>query len=106
MAKKVKLINESTRMTDKQARKLEKDLNKSLKQDAAPKIIKSLNMRAGEEDIRQLPDRDIEQLNYRVLCDMWQFNNAMLMTLNDILLVNIQIAKKLGIEIETELDKN
>jgi hypothetical protein len=68
-------------------------------------ILKKIKLRDGEEDVRQLPEKDFKQLEYRLMADFWQYLNAINTTLVHQQIVIMEIAKKLNIDIETKLDE-
>jgi hypothetical protein len=68
-------------------------------------IVKAIKLRPGEQDIRQLPKKDMLQLNYRLQCDEWQYLAAINSTLVAVQIILMEIAKKQGIEIEKILDE-
>ena len=79
-------------------------LKKSLEEAKKPKILTHIKMRDGEEDIRKLPQKDKDQLLYRLLCDLWVYNKSQHDSLIALEIIMIEIAKKMGINIEKKLD--
>jgi hypothetical protein len=68
------------------------------------KKLLELKLRENEEDIRELPEADYRQLNFRLMTDFWQYLNALNITLVHLQLVTMEIAKKQGINIEKVLN--
>jgi hypothetical protein len=68
------------------------------------KKLLELKLRENEEDIRELPEADYRQLNFRLMTDFWQYLNALNTTLVHLQLVTMEIAKKQGINIEKILN--
>lgn len=98
--KNVEMVNLSS-LSDEQILELF-DRVKELKKN---EVLKELPLREGEQDIRQLNREDKDQLDFRLKTDFWTYLAAINQTLVDLLIVSMEIAKKLGIEIEKVLDE-
>lgn len=99
--------NEETkkeRLSQEGQEQLEK-VKKAIEETKKVKVLTQIKMRDGEEDIRKLPQRDKDQLNYRLLCDLWAFNKSQHDSLITIQIILMEIAKSMGIDIEKKLDE-
>ncbi len=100
MNEKINLKDSLSKAGQEQVKKIQKAIEEADK----PKILTEIKMRKGEEDIRQLSEGDKAQLNHRLMCDLWLYNKAQHDSLVTITLVLLEIAKKLGINIEEKLN--
>jgi|AGTN01.2.fsa_nt_gi hypothetical protein len=76
----------------------------AMKKAREPKVLKSIGMRDGETDIRELPKKDLKQLEYRLLCDIWAYENSQHQSLVAIQVILMEIAEKMGIPIKEILN--
>lgn len=76
----------------------EKYLDLKLNEKKPPVVLKTIGMRDGEIDVRQLSAKDYRQLEFRMLTDQWQFQREIHNSLVIQTLILMEIAKKLGIE--------
>lgn len=70
-----------------------------------PQVVKSLDMRPRETDIRELPAKDIRQLMYRESRDTNAYLKFMNMGINDIAMTLLVIAEHMGIDVTNEVEK-
>jgi hypothetical protein len=75
----------------------EKFVDLKLNEKKPPVVLKTIGMRDGEMDVRQLSEEDYRQLEFRMLTDTWQFNREIHNSLVIQTLILMEIAKKLGI---------
>ena len=76
----------------------EKYVDLKLNEKKPPVVLKTVGMRDGEIDVRQLSARDYRQLEFRLLTDQWQFQKAIHDSLVIQTLILMEMAKKMGIE--------
>lgn len=76
----------------------EKFVDLKLNEKKPPIVLEKIGMRDGEVDVRKLSNRDFRQLEFRLLTDQWQFQKATHDTLVTVVLILLEIAKKLGID--------
>lgn len=88
-------------LSDEQKAKIKKALDEANK----PQVVKSLDMRPRETDIRQLSAKDYRQLQYRESRDTNAYLKFLNMSTNDIAIIVSLIAEKLGINVDEEVEK-
>lgn len=81
----------------------EKYIDFKLNEKKPPVVLKTIGMRDGEIDVRQLSAKDYRQLEFRLLTDQWQFQKAIHDSLVIQTLILMEMAKKMGIENINEL---
>ena len=81
----------------------EKYIDLKLNDKKPPVVLKTIGMRDGEIDVRQLSAKDYRQLEFRLLTDQWQFQKAIHDSLVIQTLILMEMAKKMGIENINEL---
>lgn len=81
----------------------EKYIDLKLNEKKPPVVLKTIGMRDGEIDVRQLSAKDYRQLEFRLLTDQWQFQKAIHDSLVIQTLILMEMAKKMGIENINEL---
>ena len=80
-------------------------LEKAWKEANKPQVVKSLDMRPRETDIRELSAKDHRQLMYRESRDTNAYLKFMNMGVNDIAMTLLVIAEHMGIDVTAEVEK-
>lgn len=85
--------------------KEKEQIRKALEEANKPIVVKSIDMRQRETDIRQLSAKDYRQLEYRESRDTNAYLKFLNMSANDIAIMLSLIAEKLGINVNEEVEK-
>jgi hypothetical protein len=106
--KELKIINESTQVSDEEAQKLQEEVNKTLgfkREKIGNPIAKELTLTDGEVDVRQLPDADFKQVIARLNKNVADGMNVIIDQLNYITLVMLEsLAPSKKAEVMKRLD--